>query len=107
MYKRHVPHLASISDTCLVSEIVLWLFQAVSESSLNMYYTKANDNLMEGQWQEVEACLSKKAYMLDKNLITEKQDTFTVIQDKSGKCFTLEHEILSRWTECYSNLYYN
>ena len=29
----------------------------------------------------------------------------TIIQDKSGKCLTDEQEILSRWTEFYSELY--
>ena len=57
---------------------------------------------IQGQCQEVEACLrknnSKKAYQLVKDLITEKQGKTTTIQDKSGKCLTEENEILNRST---------
>ena len=64
---------------------------------------------IQGQCQEVEACLrknnSKKAYQLVKDLTTEKQGKSTTIQDKSGKCLTEENEILNRWTEYYSDLY--
>ena len=34
-----------------------------------------------------------------KDLTSEKQGRSSAIQDKSGKCFTEEKEILSRWTE--------
>ena len=58
----------------------------------------------------MEACLrkdnSKKAYQLVKDLTPEKQGKSTTIQDKSGKCRTEEHEILKRWTEYCSDLYY-
>ena len=64
---------------------------------------------IQGQWQEVEACLrknnSKKAYQLIKDLATEKQGKSTTIQDTSGKCLTEENEILNRWTEYCSDLY--
>ena len=40
-----------------------------------------------------------------KDLISEKQGRSSTIQDKSGKCFTEEKEILSRWTEYCSELY--
>ena len=64
---------------------------------------------IQGQCQEVEACLrknnSKKAYQLVKDLTTEKQSKTTTIQDKSGKCLTEENEILNRWTEYCSDLY--
>ena len=64
---------------------------------------------IQGQCQEVEACLrknnSKKAYQLVKDLTTEKQGKSTTIQDKSGKCLTEENEILNRWTEYCSDLY--
>ena len=64
---------------------------------------------IQGHCQEVEAYLrknnSKKAYQLVKDLTTEKQGKFTIIQDKSGKCLTEENKILNRWTEYYSDLY--
>ena len=63
----------------------------------------AKETWIQGQCQEVEACLrknnSKKAYQLVKDLTTEKQGKSTTIQDKSGKCLTEENEILNRWTE--------
>ena len=63
----------------------------------------AKETWVQGQCQEVEACLrknnSKKAYQLVKDLATEKQGKSTTIQDKSGKCLTGENEILNRWTE--------
>ena len=64
---------------------------------------------IQGQCQEVEACLrknnSKKAYQLVKDLTTEKQGKTTTIQDKSGKCLTEENEMLNRWTDYCSDLY--
>ena len=64
---------------------------------------------IQGQCQEVEACLrknnSKKAYPLVKDMITEKQGKTTTMQDKSGKCSTEENEILNRWAEYSSDLY--
>ena len=69
----------------------------------------AKETWIQGQCQEVEACLrknnSKKAYQLVKDLTTEKQGKTTTIQDKSGKCLTEENEILNRWTEYCSDLY--
>ena len=69
----------------------------------------AKETRIQGQCQEVEACLrknnSKKAYQLVKDLATEKQGKSTTIQDKSGKCLTEENEILNRWTEYSSDLY--
>ena len=69
----------------------------------------AKETWIQGQCQEVEACLrknnSKKAYQLVKDLTSEKQGKSTTIQDKSGKCLTEENEILSRWTEYCSDLY--
>ena len=69
----------------------------------------AKETWIQGQCHEVEACLRnnniKKAYQLVKNLTTEKQGKSTTIQDKSGKCFTEENEILNRWTEHCSDLY--
>ena len=50
----------------------------------------AKETWIQGQYQEVEACLrknnSKKAYQLVKDLTAEKQCKSTTIQDKSGKC---------------------
>ena len=69
----------------------------------------AKETWIQGQCQEVEACLrknnSKKAYQLVKNLTTEKEGKSTTIQDKSGKYLTEENEILNRWTEYCSDLY--
>ena len=48
----------------------------------------AKETWIQGQCQEVGACLrknnSKKAYQLVKNLTTEKQGKSTTIQDKSS-----------------------
>ena len=69
----------------------------------------AKETWIQGQCQEVEACLrknnSKKAYQLARYLTTEKQGKSTTIQDKSGKCLTEENEIHNRWTEHCSDLY--
>ena len=69
----------------------------------------AKETWIQGQCQEVEACLrknnSKKEYQLVKDLTTEKQGKSTTIQDKSRKCLTEENEILNRWTEDCSDLY--
>ena len=69
----------------------------------------AKETWIQGQCQEVEACLkennSKKAYQLVKDLTTEKQGKSTTIQDKSGKCLTEKNEILNRWTAYCSDLY--
>ena len=69
----------------------------------------AKETWIQGQYQEVEACIrknnSKEAYQLVKDLTTEKQGKSTTIQDKSGKCLTEENEILNRWTEYCSDLY--
>ena len=64
---------------------------------------------IEGECQEVEACLrknnSKKAYQLVKGLTIEKHGKSTTIQDKSAKCLTINHEIFNRWTEYCSDRY--
>ena len=69
----------------------------------------AKDTWIQGQCQEVEACLrknnSKKTYQLVKGLATEKQGKSITIQDKSGKCLTEENEILNKWTEYCSDHY--
>ena len=69
----------------------------------------AKETWIQGQSQEVEACLrknkSKKAYQLVKDLTKEKQGISTTIQDKSGKCVTEENEILNKLTEYCSDLY--
>ena len=69
----------------------------------------AKETWIQGQCQEVEACLkknnSRKAYQLVKDLTTEKQDKSTTIQDKSGKCLIEENEILNRRTGYCSDLY--
>ena len=69
----------------------------------------AKETWIQGQCQEVEACLrknnSKKAYQLIKDLTTEKQGKSKTIQDKSGKCLTEKNEFINRWTEYCSDLY--
>ena len=60
----------------------------------------AKETWIQGQCQEVEACIRKnKAYQLVKDLTTEKHGKSTTIQDKSGKRLIDENEILNRWTE--------
>ena len=70
---------------------------------------KAKEDWIGAQCEEIETCLnknnSKRAYQLVKDLTSEKQGRSSTIQDKSGKCFTEEKEILSRWTEYCSELY--
>ena len=69
----------------------------------------AKEIWIQGQHQELEACLrknkSKKAYQLVKDLTTMKESNSTTIQGKSGMCLTEEHEIHKRWTEYCSDLY--
>ena len=71
---------------------------------------KAKKGWIGAQCEEIETCLnknnSKRAYQLVKDLTSEKQGRSSTIQDKSGKCLTEEKEILSRWTDYCSELYY-
>ena len=48
---------------------------------------------------------SERAYQLVKDLTSEKHGRSSTIQDRSGKCLTEEQDILSRWTEYFSELY--
>ena len=48
---------------------------------------------------------SKRTYQLVKDLTTVKQGKVITVQDRSGKCFTEEREILNRWKEYYTELY--
>ena len=70
---------------------------------------KAKEDWIGAQCEEIETCLnknnSKRAYQLVKDLTSEKQGRSSTIQNKSGKCLTEEKEILSRWTEYFSELY--
>ena len=70
---------------------------------------KAKEDWIGAQCEEIETCLnknnSKRAYQLVKDLTSEKQGRSSTIQDKSGKCFIEEKEILSRRTEYCSELY--
>ena len=70
---------------------------------------KAKEDWIGAQCEEIETGLnknnSKRAYQLVKDLTSEKQGRSSTIQNKSGKCLTEEKEILSRWTECCSELY--
>ena len=53
---------------------------------------KTQEAWIDTQCKETHACLKKK-----KESIPASKGSRT-IQDKSGKCLTREHEILSRWT---------
>ena len=70
---------------------------------------KANEDWIGAQCEEIETCLNKtfgkRAFKLVKNLSSEKQGRSSTIQDRSGKCLTEKQNILSRWTEYYSELY--
>ena len=70
---------------------------------------KAKENWIGEQCSEIEENLrknnSKRAYQLVKDLTTVKQENATTVQDRSGKCFTEEREILNRWTEYCTELY--
>ena len=69
---------------------------------------KAKENWIE-QCSEIVENLRKsdckRAYQLVKELTTVKQGKATTVQDRSGKCFTEEQQILNRWTEYCSELY--
>ena len=55
---------------------------------------KTKEDWIGAQCEDIETCLnknnSKRAYQLMKDLTSEKQDRFSAIQDKSGKCLTEE-----------------
>ena len=70
---------------------------------------KAKENCIGEQCSEIVENLRKsdckRAYQLVKELTTVKQGKATTVQDRSGKCFTEEQQILNRWTEYCSELY--
>ena len=69
---------------------------------------KAKENWIREPCSEIEEKRknnSKRAYQLVKDLTTVKQGKATTVQDRSGKCFTEERQILNRWTEYCSELY--
>ena len=59
----------------------------------------AKENWIGEQCSEIKENLrknnSKRAYQLVKDLTTVKQGKATTIQDRSGKCFRKEREILN------------
>ena len=61
------------------------------------------------QCEESETCLnknkSKRAYQLVKDLTLQKQGTSSTIQDRCWKLLIEKQEMLSRWTDYYSELY--
>ena len=69
---------------------------------------KAKENWIGEQCSEIEENLrknnSKTAYQLVKDLTTVKQGKATTVQERSGKCFTGEREILKRWEEYCTEL---
>ena len=70
---------------------------------------KAKEDWIGAQCEETETCLnknnSKRAYQLVKDLTSEKQGRSSTLQDKFWLCLTKEKEILSRWTEYFSELH--
>ena len=70
---------------------------------------KAKEKWIGEQCGEIEETLrkndSKRAYQLMKDLTTVKQGKATTVQDRSGKCYTEERQILNRRTEYCSELY--
>ena len=70
---------------------------------------KAKEYWKGEQGSEIEENLrknnSKRAYQLVKDLTTVKQGEATTVQDRSGKCLTIERQILNQWTEYCSELY--
>ena len=72
-------------------------------------HEKAKENWIGEQCSEIEENLrknnSKRAYQLVKDLTTVNQGKAATVQDRSGKCFTEERQILNRWIEYCSELY--
>ena len=70
---------------------------------------KAKENWIGKQCSKIEENLrkknSKRAYQLVKDLTTVKQGKATTVQNRSGKGFTEQRQILNRWTEYCSELY--
>ena len=68
------------------------------------------ENWVGKQCSEIEENLrknnSKRAYQLVQNLTSVKQGNATTVPDSSGKCLIEEWEILKRWTEYCTELYY-
>ena len=69
---------------------------------------KAKKDWIGHQCEELKTCLhknnSKRTHQLVKDLNSEKQGSFTTIQDKSWKYLTEKQDFLSRWTEhCLEN----
>ena len=69
----------------------------------------AKETWIEEQCQGIEENMqnnnSKKAYQLVKEPTSSKQERTTTVQDKAGKCFTEEQDILKRWTEYCTELH--
>ena len=63
-------------------------------------YREANKRIQKAldRWVSVKRLKlnSNRAYQLEKDLTSEKQRRSSTIQDRSGKCVTVEQEILSR-----------
>ena len=70
---------------------------------------KAKEKWIKKQCVSIENDLknnnTKRAYQTVKELTNTKQRRVSVIQDKTGKCLTEEHEVLTRFTEYCSDLY--
>ena len=69
---------------------------------------KAKEDWIGIQCEKIKTCPnknnSKRTYQLVKDLNSEKQGSFTTIQDKSWKYLTEKQDFLSRWTEhCLEN----
>ena len=70
---------------------------------------QAKENWIEEQCEEIDTNLTKnntkRAYQIVKDPTTTKKGRASTIQDKSGKSFTEDREILTRWTEYCSDFY--
>ena len=78
-------------------------YKEVNNNNIKRCMKKAKENWIGEQCSEIEENLrknnSKTAYQLVKDLTTVKQGKATTVQERSGKCFTGEREILNRWKE--------
>ena len=81
------------------------------KNKIKRFMKKAKENWIGEQCSEIEKNLRKNnrktAYQLVKDLTTLKQEKATTVQDRLGKYFTEERQILNRWTEYCSELYNN
>ena len=66
---------------------------------------KAREDWMDTQCKEIDACLNKTNRKEESQLVEDTTSEMRLYSQLSRKCLTEEQEILSRWTEYYSELY--